>query len=232
MLRESNPQEQKFAFEQLQLQNQLITMCEQGDEKAVIALLKRGARPDVSDAKSKQPLGAAVWGMCPGVVNALLAQTGGVASMTWEECEKHNLKYYKEVLIIPKFDPQTFGEWYTLIKKMDPNPFVRAFHLKKVDEKLHHEDSACWENLKKGVERRMKAKADQRVRGLGREWAVCVATEGGFVGYRTQIKQGIENAIRKQSIVNALQSVGFFKEGIDLVCDYALEEERTPALGL
>jgi hypothetical protein len=38
-----------------------------------------------------------------------------------------------------------------------------------------------------------------------------------------QIKQEIENAIRKQCIVQVLRSVGLFKEGIGLVCDYALE---------
>ncbi len=74
-------------------------------------VIQQGAKPDIANAKGEQPLGAAVWGMCPDVVNALFKQAGGVAPMTWEECEKHNLKYYKEVFIVPKFDPQTYGEW-------------------------------------------------------------------------------------------------------------------------
>ena len=69
---------------------------------------------------------------CPDVVNALLKQAGGVAPMTWQECEIHNLKYYKEVFIVPKFDPKTFGEWYHLLQKMDQNLFVRTFHLKRL----------------------------------------------------------------------------------------------------
>ena len=55
--------------------------------------------------------------MCPDVVNALLKQAGGVAPMTWQECEQHNQKYYKEVFIVPKFNPNTYGEWYQLLQK-------------------------------------------------------------------------------------------------------------------
>ena len=141
------PPKPKASPEQLKLQDQLIAACKQGDEKAVKALLQQGAKPDMANAKGEQPLGAAVWGMCPDVVNALLKQAGGVAPMTWGECEQHNLKYYKEVFIVPKFDPQTFREWNKLLQKMDPNPFIRAFHLKKADEQWHDKDTASWENL-------------------------------------------------------------------------------------
>ena len=67
--------------------------------------------------------------------------------MTWDECEKHNLKYYKEVFIVPKFDPQNFGEWHQLIQKMDPNLFISAYHLKKSDEQWHDNNTSSWENL-------------------------------------------------------------------------------------
>ena len=88
----------------------------------------------MANTKGEQPFGAAVWGMCPGVVNALLKQADGVTVMTWDECEKHNLKHYKEVFIVPKFDPQTYDEWHQLLQKIDPNPFIRAYHLKKVED--------------------------------------------------------------------------------------------------
>ena len=145
------PAKPKASPEQLKLQDQLIAACKQGDEKAVKAVTQQGAKPDMANAKGEQPLGAAVWGMCPDVVNALLKQAGGVAPMTWDECEKHNLKHYKEVFIVPKFDPQTYGEWNTLLQKMDPNPFIQAYHLKKVDEQWHDNDSSSWENLNKNV---------------------------------------------------------------------------------
>jgi hypothetical protein len=83
----------KTSFEQLVLQDQLIVACEQGDTKAVDALLKLGAKPDMADIEGKQPLGAAIWGMCPDVVNTLLKQAGNLAPMTWDECEKHNQKH-------------------------------------------------------------------------------------------------------------------------------------------
>ena len=140
------------------MQDQLIAACKQGDEKAVKALLQRGAKPDMANAKGEQPLGAAVWGMCPDVVNALLKQAGGIAPMTWEECEQHNLKHYNEVFIVPKFDPQTYGEWYELLQKMDPNPFIRAFHLKKADEEWHDQDTGSWGALNLYIKRLVKGK--------------------------------------------------------------------------
>ena len=98
--------------------------------------------------------------MSPDVVNALLKQTqaGGVTPMTWDECKKHNLKYYKEMFIVPKFEPQTYGEWYDLILKMDSDPFIRAFHLKKVDESRHDDDFSSWVKLTAYVERMSKVK--------------------------------------------------------------------------
>ena len=77
----------------------------------------------------------------------VVTKNGGIAPMTWEECEQHNLKYYEEVFIIPKFNPQTYGEWNELLQKMDPNPFIRAFHLKKADEYRRDTDGASWRSL-------------------------------------------------------------------------------------
>ena len=181
------PPKPKVSPEQLALQDQLIAACKQGDEKTVTALVKRGAKPDIANAKGEQPLGAAVWGMCPDVVNALLKQASDVSPMTWEECEKHNLKYYKEVFIVPKFDPQTFDEWNTLLQKMDPNPFVRAFHLKKADEQWHDKDSQSWEALCSFVGRHGGG-----VGGVSKR--TVMLSEAGYVGFRTQIKQRVETA--------------------------------------
>ena len=185
------PPKPKASPAQLALQDQLIAACKQGDEKTVTALLIRGARPDIANAKSEHPLGAAVWGMCPDVVNALLKQAGGVAPMTWQQCEKHNLEHYKEVFIIPKFDPRTFGEWNTLLQKMDPNPFIRAFHLKKIDEQTPGDHTSSWDNLKTFVGMgAMVVGNDPRLR----ERIQMNETETGFVSYRSRIKQGIETA--------------------------------------
>jgi TPR repeat protein/serine/threonine protein kinase len=184
--------------EQLQLQDQLIAACKQGDEKAATALLKRGAKPNMPNVQGEQPLGAAVWGMCPEVVNILLKEAKGIAPMTWEECEKHNQKFYQEVFIVPKFDPQTFGEWNTLLQKIDLNLFIRAFHLKKADERWHDEDSSSWENLRKYVGR---CPAGEKVRGRV-DGRVYDASEWGYVSFRTQIKQGIEAASRPKELLN------------------------------
>ena len=92
----------KAGSAQLVLQNKLIAACKQGDEKAVKTLLQEGARVDISNSEGEHPLGAAVWGMCPDVVNALLTHVDGISSMKWKECEQHNLKHYKEIFIISK----------------------------------------------------------------------------------------------------------------------------------
>lgn len=77
-------------------QNDLIIACEQGDLSKVKAAIKDKARPDLPDAKGKQPLGAALWGMDPAVVDFLLEQKWLTRPMNWDECIQHNQKYYKE----------------------------------------------------------------------------------------------------------------------------------------
>ena len=177
------------------MQDALILACEHGDAKEVLNCLSKGAKPDVVNAAGKHPLGAAVWGMNPGVVNKLLEKMGNVSPMTWAECESHNKKHYNnEVYLVENFAPKTFDEWNELLKKIDPNPFIRAYHLQKADEQWHDNDSASWDNLRKYVD-------DDGVRfveilRMGRVRLAVTGTEAGFVGYRTQIKQGIESALR------------------------------------
>jgi serine/threonine protein kinase len=174
---------------QLALQDRLIEACKQGNEKAIKALFLEGAQPNKANAKGEQPLGAGVWGMCPGVVNALLEHMEGIAPMTWEECEKHNQEHYKEVFIISKFAPQTYRKWYDLLLKMDCNSFICDFHLMKADKKWRDNGTTSWESLKAGVR--------EQLLGIFESIQIeeCLsATEKGYVRYRIQIKQGIEHA--------------------------------------
>lgn len=108
----------------LKFQDELVTACEEGDSKTVRLLLKNGAKPDAANAKSIQPLGAAVWGMNLEVINVLLEAMGGASPMTWEACEGHNINHYKEVFMISSFDPKTYSDWYALLEKMKQNGFV------------------------------------------------------------------------------------------------------------
>ena len=70
------------------------------------------------------------------IVNELFKQTGGIAPMTWDHAKNIIRKYYKEVFIIPKFDPKTYREWYQLFTKDGSHKsiFIRSYHLKKVNE--------------------------------------------------------------------------------------------------
>ena len=192
------PPKLKATSDQLELQDQLIAACKRGDEKGVKAVLDQGAKPDMPNAKGEQPLGAAVWGMCPDVVNALLKQADGVAPMTWQECEQHNQKYYEEVFIVSKFNPQAFDEWNALLEDMDPNPFVRALHLKKVDEVYRNSDSSSWENLCRHVKQRAwMAAANKKINFIYN----CVAprSEAEYASYRSQVQHAVETAKRPEA---------------------------------
>ncbi len=179
----------------LPLQNKLITACKQGDLKGVQEAFRQGAKAYALDEKKDEhPLGAAVWGMNPDVVNEIIQQAGGVAPVTWDECEKHNQKYYKEVFIVPKFDPQTFGEWKRLLHNIEPNPFIRAYHLKMADKQWHDYNTTSWVRLTSWVGRFGYSNDEELSYRLGNTW--IAATEAGYVSFRTQIKQGVETAKR------------------------------------
>lgn len=213
--------------EQLALQDKLVTACEQGDSKAIPTLLRRGAKPHVMNSAGKYPLGAAIWGMNPEVIDALLKQMNDVSPMTWEECEKHNLEHYKETFIISKFEPKTFKEWSQLLKKMEISKFVREYHLKKADELWHDEDSSSWKKLVDYV-KRQEAKSVQyneqgendrprrRINlwykairsnygisrkgtdyGFERENALGLNTEKGYAEYKAQVKRLVESASKR-----------------------------------
>lgn len=198
------PPKPKATPEQLTLQDQLIAACKQGDEKAVTALLKRGAKPDIPNEKGEQPLGAAVWGMCPGVVNALLKQARGVAPMTWEECKKHNYERYREVFIVEKFEVSTsmrMEAWSVLLKKIQSNPFIRNYHLQQADKQWHWLKTWNWETMFSYVEQRKNRQYVGWTKDKENLEKAARLTEAEYVHYRTQIQQAIEFSIQP-TVVN------------------------------
>ena len=196
----------KDSTEQSALQDQLITSCKQGDEKAVKALLQQGAKPDMANTKGEQPLGAAVWGMCTDVVNTLLKEAKGIAPMTWDKCEKHNLEHYQEVFIISRFHPRDYGEWYVLLnKKIESNLFIKNFHLKVANEQYRNDNTSNWDNWKNRVrtlgidslERNIFISMQKFGCFLDNEISNIVErTESGYAQFRKQIKQDVETASR------------------------------------
>ncbi|MBS0351817.1 MAG: protein kinase, partial [Proteobacteria bacterium] len=194
--RQTNP-------DQLKLQDQLIVACKQADEKAVTALLSRGAKPDILSTKGEHPLGAAVWSMCLNVVSTLLKQAGSDALLTWDECEKHNFKHYQEVFSVSKFEPQTYGEWTDLLLTINSNLFLRNLHLKKISIPLNvlwkgafdKRDLSEWERLGKYVKNNavdQSLSTDLSQMRRDREW--CRMTEQSFLEHRIQIKQLVETS--------------------------------------
>ncbi len=195
-LQEEQKQRLGLRLALLPLQNKLIAACKKGDLKGVQEAFRQGAKSyPLDDKKNEHPLGAAIWGMNPDVVNEVIRQAGGVAGMTWDECEKHNLEYYKEVFIVQKFDPQTYGEWHKLLLKMDPSPFIRAYHLTKIEKVWHETFDLSWETLVRscGIERGNRY-GKNRIRRD--EQIANDSTEQEYAGYRSQIKQRVETASR------------------------------------
>ena len=93
------PAEKELKYETVysprQAQDHLIEACKKGDLSSVKDAFLQGAKPYPLDEKDEHPLGAAVFGMNPEVVNEVIEQAGGVALMTWKGCEEHNRRCYK-----------------------------------------------------------------------------------------------------------------------------------------
>lgn len=179
----------------MDLQDQLVAACEQGDDKAVLASLEKGAKSNMVNRESKKPLGAAIWGMNPAVVNTLIEHADREETITiWQECEEHNLKHYNGTFIVPKFEPTTYREWYNLLEKIDKYPFLQDYHLKMVDNYWHDSDSSNWDSWKKFVRRA----GGKSFRGCTSFWGggvnpkCTVATELGYAAFREKIQQKIE----------------------------------------
>ena len=166
------------------LQDQLVTACKEGDEKQVRMLLENGALPDMPNAKGEQPLGAAVWGMCPNIINALLTRVDGVAPMTWGQCEDHNRIRYKEVFV-GTCEPQDRLDWYKLLEKIESNKFMKSIHLEGACK--HYQQQYSWENLKLKC-----ARLNQPYDANKKDEEFWEKTGQEFESFRKQIKQTIE----------------------------------------
>lgn len=117
----------------LSVQDELTNACERGDLRVVKAVIEKGARADNLDSRGIMPLGAAIWGMNPKVVNYLLSKMGGSTPLSWGEYKKHNNKWYHSVFLIDNFNPQTYVQWNELFKKIDHSDFLQKYHLARAN---------------------------------------------------------------------------------------------------
>lgn len=175
-----------------ELQDELVIACGQGDCKAALVLLERGAKPDRPNTAGNYPLNAAIWGMNPEMVKELLQRMDGVSPITWEKCLAHNLTQYGAVFLISEFAPQTYGAWCQLLEKMESNPRLQEYHLKKCQERWRdHADSSSWESLKRFIMSRPPTESSHYY-GL----EPVADTEREFSNFRRQIQEAIETAVR------------------------------------
>ncbi len=76
-------------------QNELVQACISGDLKQVKLAIQAGASPDLADSKNILPVGAAIYGMNPEIVDFLLSLSGNHTTMSWKEWEKHNKEKFQ-----------------------------------------------------------------------------------------------------------------------------------------
>ena len=137
----------------LTLQNELILACEQGNLSAVKGAIQKGAKPFDPDATGKHPIGAAVWGMSPEILDYLLSQRKNEKILTWDDIEKHNRQYYQNtVWILTQFSPENFGDWQTLIGQMDKNAFLRDIHLQIYNQQ--YQKDLNWPSFNEKIKQR------------------------------------------------------------------------------
>ena len=122
-----------FLWKESSLQEQLVAACERGDLPAVQLATIKGAVITIPDAKGKWPLGAAIWGMSPEVINYLLEQ-GKDKPDIWKNYEKHNLDHYGEVFIVSQFTPVKYSDWLQLLQKIESSPFIFEKHLQEAKQ--------------------------------------------------------------------------------------------------
>ena len=124
--------------------------------------------------------------------------------MTWAECEQRNRERYKEVFIVSEFGPDTYGEWYELLKKIEPSPFIRDSHAEVAKKKWHcHVTVSRWETLYQTV----KSKMDMHEKAWNKGYRcdkneiihTILVTAFAYSGYSNQIKRGIERAPHYQT---------------------------------
>ena len=174
-------------------QDQLIAACRQGNVSEFKSSLKLGAKLIV-DIQDEQPLGAAVWGMCPEIVNLLLRGTNRVASMTWEECKIHNEEYYNnELFIVSEFNPNTYGEWNKLLQKINSNLFLTQIHLAQIQYQqcFDSHNISSWDNFKSFIAELAK---DEGLKISTKAMDAISATQMEFIKLRRNIRNAIENA--------------------------------------
>jgi Protein tyrosine and serine/threonine kinase len=120
-----------------QLQDELVKACEVGDEQTALLALSKGAEADLPDSQGKLPLGAAVYGMNFSLLAYVIKIQGGTSSLTWKECEDHNLKYYHEVSSLPDTKPRNKNELTDMLTKVNNNDILGEI-IKTPKEKIYY----------------------------------------------------------------------------------------------
>ncbi len=115
-------------LEKLKKQDQLIEFCKKGDEKAVRTCLMEGADAEIPGTNGENPIGAAIFGMCPGVLNVLSERI--VSPKTWQEREADNMKKYGSVFLVSKPVPQSIQQFFGLLQKTELSPYIKELYFK------------------------------------------------------------------------------------------------------
>ena len=175
-------------------QDALVTACEEGNAAEVRRLLNKGAGANTLNSKGIHPLGAAVWGMNPEVVDTLLGEMKEESSLTWEECEAHNIGHYKEVFMFNEFAPQTFKDWNELLLKMNGSPFLAGLHLAEARKACGYSYAPAWANFRSRIERECADRWSRMPYQEQKHGITIANTREKLSGLRAELEQRIHHA--------------------------------------
>ena len=118
-----------FSVTTVELQDELIKACEDGNEVEVQKILNKGANPYQLNSQGKHPLCAAMFGMNFLIVNDFIDHMNGISPLTFEECEQHNMKYYHQKWSLPETVPTTKADLADMLPHMKNDVMVMKLAL-------------------------------------------------------------------------------------------------------
>ena len=122
----------------------LIKACKEGDLGEVKRALALGANPNLMTDKGEHPLGTAIWGMDPDIVKLLLERNNNILTMSWDEFESHNKRFYGAVFIAG------YENWAVVTNHMEKSQCWGADFLSRVKD-VPGSPAWNWESLKAHV---------------------------------------------------------------------------------
>jgi hypothetical protein len=189
----------------MRLQDQLVEACEQGDLEGVKTAIRAGALPmEPSSVGRILPLGAAVVGMNPSIVDFLIQEMQGITPITWEEIEAHNHSKYGKVFLVSEFKAGDLGKWKIFLHIIEPSRYISQIHIGVANMIWHHGELSSIHALEVQLDMFLQQPDSYPLKevGLTRDLTdILSATERACYERRTEIIRIITRAEVSHSLI-------------------------------